>query len=176
MIYFVECYHQKQLSEILTVNERVGRGYIPQCSEEGEFRPKQCSRNNLVCWCVDRAGVKIKGSMGAAEVVNCSMIDGTCPIFQSEQRLFFFYSIARSQSVGRSIDRFSNCEKLECAAICEYGFKLDEEGCPTCNCDDPCEGYTCPEDEECVVVRESNCSDFLCPTLPVCKLYIVIYY
>lgn len=62
-----------------------------------------------------------------------------------------------------------HCEPLECAAICEYGFKLDDEGCPTCKCDDPCDGYACPEDEECVTVRESICTDFLCPTLPVCK-------
>ncbi|KAF5273134.1 hypothetical protein FQA39_LY07624 [Lamprigera yunnana] len=150
-----ECFHQKTLSEILTVNERIGRGYVPQCTEEGEFLPKQCSRNGLVCWCVDRMGVKIKGSMGAAENVNCSSAD------------------VRNYFAGRSIDRYDSCEKLDCAAICEYGFKLDENNCPTCKCDDPCEGYTCPEDEECVVVRESTCSDFLCPTLPVCRPKIV---
>ncbi|KAF5293262.1 hypothetical protein FQR65_LT11002 [Abscondita terminalis] len=150
-----ECFHQKTLSEILTVNERMGRGYIPQCTDDGEFKPKQCSRNGLVCWCVDRMGIKMKGSMGPAENVNCSVVD------------------FRTSSVGRSIDKFSTCEKLDCAAICEYGFKVDENGCPTCKCDDPCEGYSCPEDEECVVVRDSACSDFLCPTLPVCRPKIV---
>lgn len=63
----------------------------------------------------------------------------------------------------------NNCQKLECAAICEYGFKLDENGCHTCKCDDPCDGYLCPEDEECINVKDATCSDFLCPTLPVCK-------
>lgn len=72
--------------------------------------------------------------------------------------------------MARSLDKNGNeCERLECAAVCEYGFKLGDDGCHTCKCDDPCDGYTCPEDEECVNVKEANCSDFLCPSLPVCK-------
>lgn len=147
-----ECIHQRALSEVLAVSERAGRGYIPQCSTDGQFEPKQCSRNGLICWCVDRMGRKMKGSMGPAESTNCTLTD------------------ARSQTLGRSIGtKTKRCERLDCAAICEYGFKLDDDGCPTCKCDDPCEGYKCPEDEECITVKESSCLDFLCPSLPVCR-------
>ncbi|VEN35788.1 unnamed protein product [Callosobruchus maculatus] len=147
-----ECFHQKALSEVLAVSERAGRGYVPQCTDDGQFEPKQCSRNGLVCWCVDRLGRKIKGSMGAAENVNCSMVE------------------SRYVTVARSIDKNTiSCEEMECAQVCEYGFKLDENGCHTCKCDDPCAGYTCPEDEECVNVKEASCTDFLCPSLPVCR-------
>ncbi|XP_019877040.1 balbiani ring protein 3 [Aethina tumida] len=147
-----ECLHQKSLSEILTVSERAGRGYVPQCSDDGQFETKQCSRNGLVCWCVDRMGRKLKGSMGPAENVNCSLFEG------------------RVQATGRSLDKNGKeCEQLECAAVCEYGFKLDEDGCHSCKCDDPCDGYMCPEDEECVNVKEASCTDFLCPSLPVCR-------
>ncbi|XP_076257897.1 uncharacterized protein LOC143194965 [Rhynchophorus ferrugineus] len=147
-----ECYHQKALSEVLAVSERAGRGYVPQCTDDGQFEPKQCSRNGLVCWCVDRMGRKLKGSMGPSDIVTCSAVE------------------ARTQTMARSMDKNGNeCEQLECAAICEYGFKLGDDGCHTCKCDDPCDGYICPEDEECVNVKESNCNDFLCPSLPVCR-------
>ncbi|KAH1000715.1 neurogenic locus notch homolog protein 3 isoform X1 [Dendroctonus ponderosae] len=147
-----ECYHQRALSEVLAVSERAGRGYVPQCTADGQFEPKQCSRNGLVCWCVDRMGRKLKGSMGPADAVNCSIVE------------------ARAITVARSLDKNGNeCDQLECAAVCEYGFKLGDDGCHTCKCDDPCDGYTCPEDEECVNVKEISCSDFLCPSLPVCR-------
>ncbi|KAL1501147.1 hypothetical protein ABEB36_006531 [Hypothenemus hampei] len=146
-----ECYHQRALSEILAVSERAGRGYIPQCTEDGQFEPKQCSRNGLVCWCVDRMGRKLKGTMGPAENVNCTISD-----------------VIRDQGLSRSLAK-DGCEQVECAAVCEYGFKLGEDGCHTCKCDDPCDGFTCPEDEECINVKEASCSDFLCPSLPVCR-------
>ncbi|XP_045483161.1 balbiani ring protein 3-like [Harmonia axyridis] len=147
-----ECTHQRSLSEILSVSEREGRGYVPQCSPEGEFEPMQCSRNGLVCWCVDRLGRKIRGSMGPSDSVTCDVYDSS---FDTK---------------ARSLDKMeNNCQKLECAAICEYGFKLDENGCHTCKCDDPCDGYLCPEDEECINAKDATCSGFLCPTLPVCR-------
>ncbi|CAH1111232.1 unnamed protein product [Psylliodes chrysocephalus] len=147
-----ECLHQRALSEVLAVSERAGRGYVPQCTDDGQFESKQCSRNGLVCWCVDRLGRKLKGSMGPAETINCSGTD------------------VRYESVARSLSKSGkDCERLECAQVCEYGFKVDEDGCHTCKCDDPCDGFMCPEDEECVNVKESSCSDFLCPSVPVCR-------
>ncbi|XP_057651996.1 uncharacterized protein LOC130891358 isoform X1 [Diorhabda carinulata] len=147
-----ECLHQRALSELFAISERGGRGYVPQCTNDGQFEAKQCSRNGLVCWCVDRLGRKLKGSMGPAENINCSVID------------------ARYEVMGRSLNKNGKeCDQLDCAQVCEYGFKLDEDGCHTCKCDDPCDGFMCPEDEECVNVKESSCSDFFCSSVPVCR-------
>nr|CAD7194476.1 unnamed protein product [Timema douglasi] len=139
------CLQQKMLAELLVMNEKEGKGYVPQCSAlTGEFEPRQCSRNGLVCWCVDIKGNKQPGSMGPMKAVICP-----------EER-----QMGRSASV---------CDTNLCAQMCEYGFKVDSQGCPTCECDDPCQGFQCGPEEQCVALRDDTCTDFLCPTLPVCR-------
>lgn len=75
-----KCHMAREVNERLSVNEREGRGYIPQCDEnsvEGpSFMRRQCSRNGLVCWCVNpMTGVKQGGTMGAAKFVECEGVD-----------------------------------------------------------------------------------------------------
>lgn len=149
------CHQAKVLSEILSVNEREGRGYIPQCDGPGGvFSTKQCSRNGLVCWCVDpKSGNKVKGTMGAAIMVNCDGIENMI-----------------GRAIGRSVDG-GKCDRNICAAVCEYGFKNDHNDCPTCECSEPCEGFKCSMGSHCEVARDSECisGSSLCASEPICK-------
>lgn len=103
------CLQARAMSEILAISEREGRGYIPECEENnGMFAPRQCSRNGLVCWCVDpHTGHKISGTMGAAETVSCTNLP----------------NLVGKISVGRSFHE-NKCDTNICAAVCEYGFKV----------------------------------------------------
>ncbi|XP_062534773.1 uncharacterized protein LOC134203947 [Armigeres subalbatus] len=152
------CHQARMLSELLSVNEREGRGYVPQCDGPGgSFSLRQCSRNGLVCWCVDpKSGNKIKGTMGAAGMVNCDGVENMI-----------------GRSGGRSVDGTSQhlCDHNICAAVCEYGFKNDHNGCPTCECSEPCEGFLCPSGSHCDVAKDPKCASYsgLCSSEPVCK-------
>ena len=79
------CLQQKKITELLSVNERPDKGYIPQCDSNGQFETRQCSRNGQVCWCVDTSGTKMKGTMGPFETVVC---DGPMSKFRSIFNLF----------------------------------------------------------------------------------------
>ncbi|NXE29397.1 NID2 protein, partial [Ardeotis kori] len=43
----------------------VGDGHVPQCDEEGRYRPLQCHGSTGHCWCVDAAGQEIAGTRTA---------------------------------------------------------------------------------------------------------------
>ena len=81
----IVCLQQKKITELLSVNERPDKGYIPQCDSNGQFETRQCSRNGQVCWCVDTSGTKMKGTMGPFETVVC---DGPMSKFRSIFNLF----------------------------------------------------------------------------------------
>ncbi|NXN33428.1 NID2 protein, partial [Nycticryphes semicollaris] len=43
----------------------VGDGHVPQCDEEGRYRPLQCHGSTGHCWCVDTSGQEIAGTRTA---------------------------------------------------------------------------------------------------------------
>uniref|UniRef100_A0A1B0DQ00 Uncharacterized protein n=1 Tax=Phlebotomus papatasi TaxID=29031 RepID=A0A1B0DQ00_PHLPP len=47
----------------------------------------------------------------------------------------------------------------------------DHNGCPTCECSEPCEGYRCPMGSHCEVAKDPECisGSSLCASEPICK-------
>jgi len=41
--------------------------YVPQCDDDGFFRPLQCSSSTGQCWCVDRSGRKLTSAAGSRD-------------------------------------------------------------------------------------------------------------
>lgn len=146
------CLQQRILSELLSVREKSGQGYIPQCTEKGLFESKQCSRNGLICWCVDVNGFKTPRSMGPAKTVEC-----------------------KSHTEDTAVADPRSCDNILCARSCPYGFKVDANGCQTCNCADLCESIRCPTGTECVVIENDFCTEEPCESYPACKPSPILY-
>ena len=88
----------------------------------------------------------------------------------TEKGLSFTAGVAQGRSLSGS------CNKNICAQVCQYGFKVDSTGCPTCECDNPCAGFPCNLSELCVAVKDDDCPGFLCPTSPQCKYSSIVTY
>lgn len=110
---------------------------IPQCLPEGGYSPMQCDKDGE-CWCVDEFGVEIINTRSNDQSMDCLQI--------------------RDQM---------SCLGLICRLGCDFGFLMDEEGCPLCSCRNPCQNASCGPGRSCQFL-EVNCEEDWCPPLPHC--------
>ncbi|XP_021257168.1 nidogen-2 [Numida meleagris] len=66
-----QCTHAQSSTQRLTPceHERLyprTPGHVPQCDEQGSYRPLQCHSSSGHCWCVDASGQEIAGTRTAA--------------------------------------------------------------------------------------------------------------
>ncbi|NXK92409.1 NID2 protein, partial [Formicarius rufipectus] len=60
------CQHEQMYPrEVPPGPSPVGDGHVPQCDEQGRYRPLQCHGSTGHCWCVDAAGQEIAGTRTA---------------------------------------------------------------------------------------------------------------
>ncbi|XP_044062749.1 thyroglobulin isoform X2 [Siniperca chuatsi] len=48
------------------------QGAVPQCTEDGRFRPVQCSGRGQECWCVDAKGQEVVGTRTNSSAPHCA--------------------------------------------------------------------------------------------------------
>lgn len=58
------------------------------------------------------------------------------------------------------------CDQKKCGN-CESGYKVDENGCQTCDCRNFCDDISCSTGEECQLINV-ECVDKPCPKMPIC--------
>lgn len=136
------CQHQRTLSQHQAHESGIpaGKVYIPQCQGDGGYEAKQCNPGTKECWCVDFRGFEI-----------------------SQTRT--------NDTKGLSCDpppKSNECPLYKCPKDCEHGFALDNKGCRTCACLDPCSQISCRGEGETCRLVSVECVDWPCPSVPMC--------
>ncbi|PSN48928.1 hypothetical protein C0J52_03479 [Blattella germanica] len=117
------CLQQRMLAELLIMNEREGKGYVPQCSPStGQFESRQCSRNGLICWCVDSQGNKLPRSMGPADTcVNMDLKLMKMAVLHVNVMTHAWGSLAaQASNVLLSETKIVPASCATCTHMCEY--------------------------------------------------------
>ena len=60
------------------------------------------------------------------------------------------------------------CAAHTCRMLCPHGFALDDDGCPKCQCHDPCSEIQCPGALNCEL-EDVACIKQPCPPVPRCE-------
>lgn len=60
------------------------------------------------------------------------------------------------------------CATHTCRMLCPHGFALDDDGCPRCQCYDPCSDTVCPSALRCEL-EDVTCFKQPCPPIPRCE-------
>ncbi len=126
-----------------------------KCAQSGNFEPLQCDDSS--CFCVD--------SISGFEVAGTRSPPGQTPNCPSETHLtcvtvcehFLLSVVAR------------RCPPIDCTQACPYEWVMTAQGCPTCECRNPCTGVRCSQTQICIVTRVDCFDPQRCPAQPRCN-------
>ncbi|XP_078418707.1 uncharacterized protein nid2a isoform X5 [Cetorhinus maximus] len=112
--------------------------HIPECDEEGNFRPLQCHGSTGYCWCVDENGQEIPGTRtppgtGQPQCEQSEHIERPKTVCeQHRERLQAELNLRGSQTlIGLHIpecDEEGNFRSLQCHSSTGYCWCVDERG------------------------------------------------
>lgn len=117
--------------------------YIPQCNRtDGGYLEKQCDPTTGECWCVDLRGFEVSKT----RVIATNSLSLDCDNTKQQH----------------------TCPLFNCVGDCDHGFELDDGGCRTCKCVDPCAKVTCRGEGEVCRLVDVECVSWPCPPVAVC--------
>ncbi|XP_043553578.1 uncharacterized protein nid2a isoform X3 [Chiloscyllium plagiosum] len=134
-----EHYRERLQAELnLRGSQPLVGAYIPQCDEEGNFRPLQCHGSTGHCWCVDEMGQEIPGTRippgtGQPQCGQPGPVERPKTICeQHRERLQAELSLRGSQPlIGAYIpecDEEGNFKPLQCHGSTGHCWCVDERG------------------------------------------------
>nr|XP_015206360.1 PREDICTED: nidogen-2 [Lepisosteus oculatus] len=108
--------------------------FVPQCDEEGNYRPLQCHGSTGHCWCVDSSGQERVGTRTppGTPPVDCMTATSERPRTQCEQhRDGLLSSLATTPIRGAFVpqcDERGSYRPLQCHSSTEYCWCVDSNG------------------------------------------------
>uniref|UniRef100_A0A8D2IXY9 Nidogen 2 n=1 Tax=Varanus komodoensis TaxID=61221 RepID=A0A8D2IXY9_VARKO len=112
-----------------------GGPHVPECDEQGNYRPLQCRHSTGECWCVDREGAEVPGSRVPPSAVQprCGAPEPTrrpqtmCERWR-ESLLGHYGGSPRGDQYVPQCDAFGNFNPLQCHGNSGYCWCVDEHG------------------------------------------------
>ncbi|XP_060685148.1 uncharacterized protein nid2a isoform X3 [Hemiscyllium ocellatum] len=132
-----EQYRERLQAELnLRGSQPLVGAYIPQCDEEGNFRPLQCDGSTGHCWCVDERGQEIPGTRtppgtGQPQCGQPERIDRPRTACEQYRERLQAELNLRGLQVGVHIpecDEEGNFKPLQCHGSTGYCWCVDERG------------------------------------------------
>uniref|UniRef100_A0A1I8AEE0 Thyroglobulin type-1 domain-containing protein n=1 Tax=Steinernema glaseri TaxID=37863 RepID=A0A1I8AEE0_9BILA len=136
------CIHLLSAIERLP-DQKLANDYVPTCTNDGRFDRIQC--NSVYCWCVEQdSGREAHGTK----------------VFREERHRM-------------NCDDPRSCVEVDCPTQqCPYGFKTQQNGCPTssCECRNICDDVRCENVLDACQLVEPDCANPPCLPVPRCLL------
>lgn len=130
MRLFTACQHQRTLiqHQARESGTPAGKVFIPKCTPDGAYEPKQCDPSVAQCWCVDFRGFEVSRTRVS---IKDNLVCDPLPVNDK-------------------------CPLRKCINDCAHGYEMDKNGCRTCECVDPCSKVSCRgEGETCRYIFNS---------------------
>ncbi|XP_025021113.1 thyroglobulin, partial [Python bivittatus] len=103
---------------------RDGEDYVPQCSEDGQFRKIQCNKNGVSCWCVDEKGIEVTGSKQSGSSIACLSF---CQLQKQRILVSRYINSSATAYIPQCLDS-GDFDPIQCDLALEQCWCVDGEG------------------------------------------------